>query len=102
MKDIKKHPLAVYDGKYLYYRKDMVIESCKEAGKALAEDFERAYIRHNITEPSKEGKDVDVRLEQSICKLNVKNIKHTCKHLAEYFDCASMPPKKGEDAESRV
>ena len=99
IKDTKKHPLAVYDGKYLYYRKDMVIQSCRDAGKVLAEDFEKAYIKHNITEPSAEGADVDVRLEKSICKLNVKNIKFTCEHMARYFEEASRPPQKGDNGE---
>lgn len=96
MKDIKKHPLAVYDGKYHYFRQDFVADVCKNAAKTLAKDFEKRYIAHNITEPSAEGEDVDVRLEQSIASMNMKNIKHTGEYLAEYFGaCAKLPTTEG-------
>lgn len=85
MKDTKKHPAAVFDGKYHYFRQDFVTDVCKNAVKALAKDFEKQYIRHNITEPSENGDDVDVRLEQSIASMNVKNIKHTGEYLSLYF-----------------
>lgn len=95
MKDIKKHPLAVYDGKYHYFRQDFVVDVCKNAVKALAKDFEKKYITHNITEPSAEGEDVDVRLEQSIASMNMKNIKHTGEYLAEYFGgCTKLPTEE--------
>jgi hypothetical protein len=91
----KKHSLAVYDGKYMYYRKDFVIEALKDLGKSLASDFERAYVDRNIVEPSKEGKDVDVRLEKSIAKMNAKNIRHACEYASEYFkECSREPNKK--------
>jgi hypothetical protein len=91
----KKHSLAVYDGKYMYYRKDFVIEALKDLGKSLASDFERAYVDRNIVEPSKEGKDVDVRLEKSIAKMNAKNIRHACEYASEYFkECMREPNKK--------
>lgn len=92
MKDIKKHPIAVYDGKYHYFRQDFVVETCKGAVKPLAKDFEKKYIAHNITEPSEEGLDVDVRLEQNIASMNMKNIKHTGEYLANYFgECLKAP-----------
>lgn len=95
MGNAKKHPLAVYDGKYMYYRKDFVIEALKDIGKGLASDFEKAYVDHNIVEPSEEGKDVDVRLEQSIAKMNAKNIRHACEYASEYFkECSREPNKK--------
>lgn len=94
MKNNKKHPLAVFDGKYMYYRKDFVVETIKEIGDATSKDFERQYIQHNITDPSAEGKDVDVRLEKNIAKLNVRNIKLACKYASEYFEHCAKEPKK--------
>lgn len=94
---MKKHPDCVFDGKYLYYRKDFVIKTCKEATKFMAQDFEAKYIARNITEPSAEGEDVDVRFEQNIAKMNVKNIKMTGNFLADYFEeCSKTPSNKKE------
>lgn len=90
----KKHPECAYDGKYLYFRQDFVVDVCKEAAKDLAEDFESKYIERNITIPSEEGKDVDVRFEKNIAAMNRKNILMTAKFLSDYFSQCAKKPKK--------
>lgn len=96
MKNAKKHPLAVYDGKYMYYRKDFVIEACEDISKVMAKDFQKQYERRNIEERSANGEDVDVRLEQSICKMNVKNIKGAGKYMSDYFANCVKPIDKSK------
>ena len=85
VKNDKKHPIAVFDGKYYYLRQDFVAETCEDAAKVLAEDFQKQYERRNIEERSANGEDANVRLEQSICKMNVKNIKCAGKYMSDYF-----------------
>lgn len=92
-----KHPTCVFDGKYNYFRQDFVVEACTQMAKELAKDFEGQYIKRNITEKSEKGEDVDVRLEQSICKINVKNIKGAGKYISEYFANCVMPRKELEE-----
>lgn len=92
----KKHPECAYDGKYLYFRQDFVVDVCKNAAKDLAKDFKRQYERRNIEEKSANGEDVDVRLEQSICKMNVKNIEGAGKYMSDYFANCVKPIDKNK------
>lgn len=96
VKNDKKHPIAVFDGKYHYLRQDFIVEACEDISKVMAKDFERQYIKRNITEKSEKGGDVDVRLEQSICKMNVKNIKGAGKYMSDYFADCVKPIDKSE------
>lgn len=91
-----KHPTCVFDGKYNYFRQDFVVEACTQMAKELAKDFKRQYERRNIEEKSANGEDVDVRLEQSICKMNVKNIKGTGKYMSDYFANCVKPIDKSK------
>lgn len=95
-KNDKKHPIAVFDGKYHYLRQDFIVETCEDITKVMAKDFKRQYERRNIEEKSANGEDVDVRLEQSICRMNVKNIKGTGKYMGDYFANCVKPIDKSE------
>ena len=92
----KNHPIAVFDGKYHYLRQDFIVEACEDISKVLAKDFKRQYERRNIEEKSANGEDVDVRLERSICNMNVKNIKGTGKYMSDYFANCVKPIDKSK------
>ena len=95
-KNDKKHPIAVYDGKYHYLRHDFIVEAWEDIANVLSKDFKRQYERRNIEEKSANGENVDVRLEQSICKMNVKNIKGAGKYMSDYFANCVKPIDKSE------
>ena len=96
VKNDKKHPIAVFDGKYHYLRQDFIVEACEDISKVMAKDFKRQYEKRNIEDKAANGEDVNVRLEQSICKMNVRNIKGAGKYMSDYFADCVKPIDKSE------
>ena len=96
VKNDKKHPIAVFDGKYHYLRQDFIVEACEDIANVMAKDFKIQYERRNIEEKAANGEDVNVRLEKSICKMNVKNIKGAGKYMSDYFANCVKPIDKSE------
>ena len=96
VKNDKKHPIAVFDGKCHYLRQDFIVEACEDISKVMAKDFKRQYEKRNIEDKAANGEDVNVRLEQSICKMNVRNIKGACKYMSDYFADCVKPIDKSE------